>query len=87
MQATRAVNQAIGRVIRHQHDYGAILLLDTRFTSPKMKSSLSLWLRNRVKVVNNFGEIIGDLRRFFKNAETEVSAVTMLSDCSNHATA
>ncbi|KAF4320436.1 hypothetical protein BBO99_00003065 [Phytophthora kernoviae] len=27
-QASRAVNQAIGRVIRHRHDYGAIILLD-----------------------------------------------------------
>lgn len=30
-QATRAVNQAMGRVIRHMHDYGAIILADERF--------------------------------------------------------
>ena len=30
-QATRAVNQAMGRVIRHRHDYGAIILADERF--------------------------------------------------------
>ena len=29
-QASRAVNQAIGRVIRHRHDYGAIFLCDHR---------------------------------------------------------
>lgn len=29
-QASRAVNQAIGRVIRHKDDYGAIILCDTR---------------------------------------------------------
>ena len=30
-QAIRAVNQAMGRVIRHRHDYGAIILCDDRF--------------------------------------------------------
>ena len=29
-QASRAVNQAVGRVIRHLRDYGAILLCDER---------------------------------------------------------
>ena len=36
-QATRAVNQAMGRVIRHRHDYGAIILADERF-KVKMRS-------------------------------------------------
>ena len=30
-QAARAVNQAMGRVIRHRGDYGAIILADERF--------------------------------------------------------
>lgn len=30
-QASRAVNQAIGRVIRHRHDYGAVFLCDHRW--------------------------------------------------------
>ena len=29
-QASRAVNQAVGRVIRHRMDYGAIILCDER---------------------------------------------------------
>ena len=39
-QASRAVNQAVGRVIRHRHDFGAIILCDERLIS--VTHSLSL---------------------------------------------
>lgn len=35
-QASRAVNQAVGRVIRHREDYGAIILCDERYVFPKL---------------------------------------------------
>lgn len=43
-QAHRACNQAIGRVIRHRHDYGAVLLLDHRFAEIRNRDGLSKWL-------------------------------------------
>ena len=44
-QATRAVNQAIGRVIRHKDDFGAILLCDTRWAGHCALNTLwSHWL-------------------------------------------
>ena len=42
--ASRAINQAIGRVIRHKNDWGAIFLLDDRFLSDSQISQLSGWL-------------------------------------------
>eukprot|EP00775_Hariotina_reticulata_P010851 gene10851-11005_t len=42
-QAFRALNQAVGRCIRHKLDYGAILLVDERFRQPRNQSSLSKW--------------------------------------------
>lgn len=71
MEATRAVNQAIGRVIRHKDDYGAILLCDQRFHS--YKQGLSKWIQAHIKQPQGqfkFGSIIKDLNTFFRNAES-----------------
>lgn len=70
LEATRAVNQAIGRVIRHKNDYGAILLCDTRFNSPKLKGQLSAWLRDHINVSTKFGETVSEICRFFKTAQS-----------------
>lgn len=43
LEAFRAVNQAIGRVIRHKNDFGAIFFLDKRFSDNSVKMSLSDW--------------------------------------------
>ncbi|OWR55404.1 regulator of telomere elongation helicase 1 protein [Danaus plexippus plexippus] len=72
LEASRAVNQAIGRVIRHQNDYGAILLCDTRFNNPKLKNQLSAWLRDHIVVSNKFGLTVSEICRFFKNAEASL---------------
>lgn len=42
-QAFRALNQALGRCIRHKNDWGAILLVDERFKNPRHHQSLSRW--------------------------------------------
>lgn len=52
-QAACAVNQAIGRVIRHRFDYGAMIFLDARFDSlivQGAKPFVSTWIRPFVKV-------------------------------------
>ena len=41
--ACRALNQAIGRCIRHKHDYGGIILLDRRFGDVRNRKDLSCW--------------------------------------------
>ena len=68
-QASRAVNQAIGRVIRHVNDYGAILLCDKRFAQTDQRMQLSSWVRGRMEVHERFGGVIGQVRGFFKRME------------------
>lgn len=77
LEAARAVNQAIGRVIRHRFDYGAILLCDQRFANPRQQQQLSKWIQGHLKAIDmrsnvTFGKHIGDINRFFRNAERMV---------------
>lgn len=44
-QAWRAVNQALGRVIRHKNDYGALIFLDKRFEDKRNYLNLSKWIQ------------------------------------------
>lgn len=69
LEATRAVNQAIGRVIRHRTDYGAILLCDQRFSNINLVRQLSAWVRPRLQTFPKIGPLLRDLGQFFRNAE------------------
>ncbi|KAM6248742.1 regulator of telomere elongation helicase 1 isoform 2-T2 [Porphyrio hochstetteri] len=68
-QASRAVNQAIGRVIRHRQDYGAIFLCDQRFTTGDVRSKLPSWVRPYVNVYDNFGHAVRSVSLFFRVAQ------------------
>ncbi|KAM3872221.1 regulator of telomere elongation helicase 1 [Diretmus argenteus] len=68
-QAYRAVNQAIGRVIRHKDDYGAIFLCDQRFKSSDARAQLPSWVRPYVRQYDNFGNMIRDVTQFFRVAQ------------------
>ncbi|KAI3863649.1 hypothetical protein MKW92_053648 [Papaver armeniacum] len=66
-QASRAVNQAVGRVIRHRHDYGAIIFCDERFAYPNNQKQMSLWMQPHIKCYSKFGEAVFTLTRFFRD--------------------
>lgn len=70
----KAVNQSIGRAIRHVNDYAAILLVDSRYATTSSKGSLShptnklpQWIKNcLIPSPGNYGEILRLLHQFFK---------------------
>lgn len=73
MTASRAINQAIGRVIRHINDYGAILFCDNRFHEPSNQKNISGWVSSHVKKkYQPFDEMIRDLQQFYENAKNQV---------------
>ncbi|KAI3455429.1 hypothetical protein Pfo_012092 [Paulownia fortunei] len=70
----KAVNQSIGRAIRHINDYAAILLVDARYASDSTKRSFShstdklpQWIKSHlVSTTPNYGEVHRLLHQFFK---------------------
>ncbi len=64
----RAVNQSIGRAIRHIHDYAAIILADVRYvTDPRIWTKLPHWLtsdQNKPKRLT-FEQNTAELKSFF----------------------
>ncbi|TYZ61577.1 hypothetical protein PybrP1_000774 [[Pythium] brassicae (nom. inval.)] len=81
LQAFRALNQALGRCIRHRADYGAILLLDSRHRGNAHTRSLSKWMRPFLQEVEQSEFLLPHFAGFFKRNEQElgtgVSAVAL----------
>jgi len=63
--AMRAVNQALGRVIRNRYDFGAVILADERFANENARNQISLWLRPSIQVHSTFRTAAQGLREFF----------------------
>lgn len=62
-----AVNQSIGRAIRHRDDWASLVLIDRRFTSPAVRGKLPQWLRdNNVAVCQTFGQAMKHLGNFYR---------------------
>lgn len=62
----RAVNQGIGRVIRHINDYGMILMMDNRYEQSKLKNMLPAWAKVNMNSYHSFNELDLKLNSFFE---------------------
>ena len=65
----RAVNQSIGRVVRHKADYACILLLDGRYNSSRIQGKLPAWIRQGMgdqSVRADFRETVAKVKAFFE---------------------
>jgi chromosome transmission fidelity protein 1 len=68
-----ALNQCVGRAIRHVRDYAAVVLVDIRYTgadagSKEIRSKLPSWLTQRwVDSGSSFGPAIAALAAFYRS--------------------
>lgn len=67
----RAVNQGIGRAIRHQKDFATIVLMDRRYRTERISSKLPGWIKQSIvpgtEDKESFGDIIRSLQDFFSS--------------------
>ncbi|XP_041794600.1 ATP-dependent DNA helicase DDX11 isoform X1 [Chelmon rostratus] len=61
----KAVNQSIGRAIRHRGDYSSMVLCDRRYSRPATLSKLPTWIKARTSTHTTFGPAFAALRKFF----------------------
>ena len=65
IQAFRAVNQALGRCLRHINDWGAILMIESRLASnDKYWKGISRWIRDDMIPMNNCNDAFDRLEYF-----------------------
>ncbi|CAD5220549.1 unnamed protein product [Bursaphelenchus xylophilus] len=80
MQAFRALNQALGRCLRHRNDWGALILVDERFQYPQPK--ISKWVRERMTRYVQYGSFRESLAEFVeKHTGMEVKTEVPEVDC------
>ena len=88
IQAFRALNQALGRCIRHRNDWGAVIMLDERFVSPSTSQryvkSLPKWIRGFMLQPQGLRDTLKSLENFVANQPAvkmeETSAIVQKHD-------
>lgn len=63
--AIRAVNQCIGRAIRHKNDYACIVLFDERFSM--ISNDLSKWMQPSVFHYDDWSTLTNEVEQFFRS--------------------
>ncbi|XP_077295198.1 ATP-dependent DNA helicase DDX11 [Arctopsyche grandis] len=61
----KAVNQCIGRAVRHAKDYATVILLDERYSRENVQSSLPKWIQRSLVPNAKFGSAFGSIGKFF----------------------
>ena len=68
----RAVNQSIGRAIRHKGDYASIILLDKRYATSRIEGKLPGWINQGIvkgREEDSSHGILHSLKSFFRSKQ------------------
>jgi chromosome transmission fidelity protein 1 len=67
----RAVNQAVGRAIRHAKDYAAVVLIDKRYDEERISGKLPTWMKGSIVKGRKVSEVVKGLEGFFEQKAIE----------------
>lgn len=69
----KAVNQCIGRSVRHIRDYACVYLLDERYAQKRIQQKLPAWIGCHISATSQgFGSAQARTARFFKGKSKEM---------------
>uniref|UniRef100_A0A7S3JWL8 ATP-dependent helicase C-terminal domain-containing protein n=1 Tax=Aureoumbra lagunensis TaxID=44058 RepID=A0A7S3JWL8_9STRA len=77
-EAWRSINQAAGRLIRHHHDFGALILLDKALFNKNQKPPnelMSDWYARHLETLNGATSLYTRLRDFFAHKTKSATKV------------
>lgn len=83
----KAVNQSIGRSIRHSRDYASIVLVDNRYKRASVQSKLPGWIASQLQVCEKFGPACAAVRKVcmcivsFKCDSLSLSVFLLITVC------
>ncbi|KAK0414708.1 hypothetical protein QR680_011578 [Steinernema hermaphroditum] len=75
-QAYRALNQALGRCLRHKNDWGALVLVDERFVAHSLqgpivapRAKISKWVKEQLVVYSEYSAFQVELSEFVERMQ------------------
>ncbi|CAF0915962.1 unnamed protein product [Rotaria sp. Silwood1] len=70
-QGYRALNQALGRCIRHKNDWGALFIVEERIVNnmsdKQFNNKISLWIKQRLSISRKYDDTMNALEKFVEN--------------------
>jgi len=65
-----AVNQSIGRAIRHKNDWATLVLIDSRYQSQRIAKKLPEWIGKTIVIPQTFGQAVKAAGQFYSTKKS-----------------
>ena len=63
-----------GRAIRHRGDWAALILVDGRYASGRIRKKLPKWIESGTTVAESFGQAMKELGQFYREKKAAIMA-------------